>query len=359
MSLHLHTLTNIFPFLQKVVWIFFLVCLSAFFSGTETALFSLSRAQREAWVHDKDPAGIRIRWLLQKPRRLITTLILGNEIVNISLSALITGIVSQLLPQLQPVWIGLLATFCIIPLLILFGEFLPKTIAMRFAPTWARIVSGFMVILSWILWIPRTLVSMISGAIVFVLSRKAAKQEEPKALREQELRTLVDLGSEEGEIQTTERRMIHNVFDFGDLTVGQVMTKTPQIFSLPLDMPLARMVEKVSQTDYARVPLYRGKPENIVGILFAKDLVGYYYGDLQGRALSDLLHPPLFVPKRAKCERLFREFQRRKIHIALVVDEYGKLAGLTTMDDLLLALFGNLTEPNLEPPHQNSQEVAS
>ncbi len=356
MAISIHSLTQVFPFLQKVVWIFLLVCLTAFFAGTETALFSLSRAQREAWEHEKDPKGLRILWLLKKPRRLITTLILGNEVVNISFSALITGIFTQLFPSLPPIGIGFVATACSIPILILFGEFFPKTIAMRFSSSWARIVSGPMIVITWLLWIPRSLISLIAGAIVFVFSGKRKKQEERVALREQELRTLVDLGNAEGEIQPTERKLIHNVFDFGDLTVAQVMTKPSKVFSLPVEIPLSKLVERVSQKEYARIPIYRGKSENILGILFAKDLVGYYSGELQGRALIDLLHPPFFVPKRAKCERLFREFQRRKIHMALVVDEYGKLAGLVTMEDLLQTLFGNLSETTSEPSSTERSE---
>ena len=115
-------------------------------------------------------------------------------------------------------------------------------------------------------------------------------------------------------------------------------------------LPLARIVETVSKQRYSRVPVFRGRRDNVVGILLAKDLVGYNYGDLEGRPLADLLHPPLFVPKRAKCERLLREFQRRKTHMAMVVDEYGRLAGLVTMEDLLRPLFADLTRtPTLQP----------
>jgi len=122
------------------------------------------------------------------------------------------------------------------------------------------------------------------------------------------------------------------------------MTAARQVFALPIDLPLGRVVEAVTRQRYSRVPVYRGRRDNIVGVLFAKDIVGYSTGDshLMGKSLADLLHPPLFVPRRAKCDRVFREFQRRKNHMALVVDEYGRLAGLLTMEDLLQSLFGDI-----------------
>jgi CBS domain containing-hemolysin-like protein len=232
-----------------------------------------------------------------------------------------------------------------VPLIIFFGELLPKTIGLKLAPRWARVVSSPTVLLTWALWIPRLVVSGVAGAVVFLLGGPGARQREAQpVLREQEFRTLVDMGSAEGEIAGTERRMIHSVFEFGDLTVGKVMTRAEKVFALPVEMPLARLVEAVSRQRYSRVPVYKGRRDNVIGILFAKDLVGYVRGDLRGRQVSELLHPPLFVPRRAKCDRLFREFQRRKTHLALVVDEYGKLAGLVTMEDLLQALFGDLAD---------------
>jgi putative hemolysin len=166
-----------------------------------------------------------------------------------------------------------------------------------------------------------------------------------------------------GELQVAERRLIHNVFEFGDTTVGKVMSPADKVFALPYEMPLGRMVEAVSAERYSRVPIYRAlrssgrggkgkagtgevKPAamEVIGILLAKDLVGYATGSLEGHTIQELLHPPLFVPRTTKCDTLFREFQRRKTHLALVVDEYGRLAGLVTMEDLLEELFGEIAD---------------
>lgn len=335
---------------------------AGFFSGTETALLSLSRPRREALrqTASTDPASARVVWLLSDPRRLITTIILGNELTNILLSSAMTEAVTRLFASLperlsnrvdvlsassRDAAIALVATLLTVPLLVTFGELIPKTVGIKLAERWARVVSRPTVVLTWILWVPRTIISTLAdGILLLLLGRKARHTEAAPVLSEREFRTLVDIGSAEGEIQGTERKLIHNVLDFGDLTVGKLMTPERSVFALPQDMPLLRIVEAVSRQRYSRVPIYRGRRDNIVGILYAKDLVGYSYGDLEGRPLSDLLHPPLFVPQRAKCERVFREFQRRKTMIAMVVDEYGRLAGLLTMEDLLHSLFGDLAE---------------
>lgn len=337
---------------------------AGFFSGTETALLSLSRTRREVLRQNAatDPASARVLWLLSDPRRLITTIIIGNELTNILLSEVMTESVTRLfrlLPRLsaglQPssidVLVAIVATLLTVPLLVTFGELIPKTVGIKLAERWALIVSWLLKVLTWVLWVPRVLVSTVSDLLLLVLmGPKGRHTEAAPVLSEREIRTLVDLGQAEGEIRGAERKLIHNVLDFGDLTVGNLMTSERNVFAVPVAMPLARIVETVSKQRYSRVPVYRGRRDNVIGILLAKDLVGYNYGDLEGRPLADLLHPPLFVPKRAKCERLLREFQRRKTHMAMVVDEYGRLAGLVTMEDLLRPLFADLMRtPTLQP----------
>ncbi len=344
--------------LMHALYVLPLLLSAGFFSGTETAMLSLGMAQREALrqAAATDRTSARLLSLLQNPRRLITTLILGNEITNILLSEVMTQVVKnfyELLPAkslraFSPSREGLTAvtaTLLTVPVLVTFGELIPKTIGIKLAERWARVVSRPIVLLTWVLWLPRLAVSTVSDAVLFLLLGRRSRQSEPApVLNEKQFRTLVDLGSAEGELHRTEAKLIHNVLDFGDLNVGVVMTPARQVFALPVELPLGRVVELVTRQRYSRVPVYRGRRDNIVGLLFTKDIVGYSAGEahLQGRSLADILHPPLFVPRRAKCERVFREFQRRKTHMALVVDEYGRLAGLVTMEDLLQSLFGDI-----------------
>ena len=351
------SLGGVIAALQHALFVVPLLLCAGFFSGTETALMSLGMAQREVLRRDaaQNRTSARILWLLADPRRLITTIILGNEITNVLLSEVTTDVTHRLFSLLptgrwryvSPSHEGLIAvttTLITVPLLVIFGELIPKTIGIKLAERWAAMVSRPTVLLTWILWIPRILISSVADAVLFLLLRGRRQLDLSPALDEKQFRTLVDLGSAEGEIQRTEAKLIHNVLDFGDLTVGNIMTLAQKVYALPTDLPLGRVVEMVTRQRYSRVPVYRGRRDNIIGLLFAKDLVGYSAGDstMHGKSLSELLHPPLFVPRRAKCERVFREFQRRKTHMALVVDEYGRLAGLITMEDLLQSLFGDI-----------------
>lgn len=368
---------SLFSTLQHGLWLFPLLACAGFFSGTETALLSLSLPQREALRQAKDSASRRILWLLSNPRRLITTIILGNELTNILLSELMTDVVTglwRLFPSTnlgigsRDALIALVATFLTVPALVTVGELIPKTIGIKIAERWSRAVSGPTMVLTYALALPRLIISGIAAAVLWLFGQRPQYREGgAPVLSQTQLRTLVDLGSAEGELKGPEAQLIHNVLDFGDTTVGEIMTPAKDVFALPMDLPLSRLVESVARQRYSRVPMYRGRRDNVQGIVFAKDLVGYSYGDLEGRPLVDLLHPALFVPRRAKCDRVFREFQRRRIHIAMVVDEYGRLAGLVTMEDLLHSLFGDLAKsgnelpavPQSEPPAAGAEAAAA
>jgi CBS domain containing-hemolysin-like protein len=335
---------------------------SAFFSGSETALFSLSRVTREALATRGDPASRRVLELLANPRRLIVTVILCNELINISTSSVAAQLSARALPWMRETAQVALTAAVMVPVMLMAGEMTPKSLALRVAERWARVVSRPLQFFATLVAPLRWVVSGVAGAVVWLLGgRRPAAQE---GLREEEFRALVDVGSEMGELQVAERRLIHNVFEFGDTTVGKVMTPADKVFALPYEMPLGRLVEAVSAERYSRVPIYKtparpagrgaprrtpvvdGKPLHmeVIGILLAKDLVGYAAGHLEGHTVQDLLHPPLFVPRTTKCDSLFREFQRKKTHLALVVDEYGRLAGLVTMEDLLEELFGEIAD---------------
>jgi putative hemolysin len=333
---------------------------SAFFAGSETALFSLTRVTRQALETRTDRASRRVIEMLANPRRLIVTIILCNEI-NIASSSLAATVVSQVAPGWRETAQVLTATGVMLPLILLAGEMTPKSLALRLGERWARATSAPLSLLTGLITPVRLVLQIVAGAVVMLVGGRTPAREE--GLREEEFRALVDVGSEEGELQVAERRLIHNVFEFGDNTVGKVMTPADKVFALPYEMPLGRMVEAVANSRFSRVPVYRGDgrsdgragdgrrqkgarggPMDVVGILLAKDLVGYAQGLLEGHTIQDLLRPVLFVPRTTKCDQLFREFQRKRTHIALVVDEYGRLAGLVTMEDLLEELFGEIAD---------------
>jgi magnesium and cobalt exporter, CNNM family len=351
--------------IERLAGIAALLVASGMFSGTETALLSLSRVKREAMATRNDGRDRAVLSLLAHPRRLIVTIILCNEVVNVAVSALAAGVGEHAVHRLgvhRDLWVTVATAAITVPLLVLLGDMTPKTIALRAAEKWARAMAGVLRLFTWVVAPVRVVVQLVSDVIVNILGGRARSPE--AGIREAEFRALVDVGEAEGEVEVAERKLIHKVFEFGDRTVGEVMTKGDQLFTLPYEMPLGRLVEAVAASRYSRVPIVRRAvaatptrkereptgqvkrpaPEEVVGVLYAKDLVGYARGHLEGHTIQDLLRPAFFVPRSTKCDRLFREFQRRKTHIALVVDEYGRLSGVVTMEDLLEELFGEIVD---------------
>ena len=348
--------------IEKLLLTIVLLAMSGFFSGTETALFSLSRIKREAIKNRNEPNDRAVLRLLGDSRRLMVNIIVCNELVNVSISTLMAGIGEHAAERFgvhQHLWITVGTAAVTVPLVVLVGDMTPKTLAIRLGDRWARVAARPLEVFSVLVTPLRLLVQLVSESLLRIFGTRPAVQAE--GLREEEFRALVDVGEQEGEVEKAERKLIHNVFEFGDRGVVEVMTRAEEVFALPYEMPLGRIVEAVSTSRYSRVPIYRraGKTGSgagaganlghVVGVLFAKDLVGYARGHLEGRALADLIKPPFFVPKSTKCDRLFREFQRRKIHMALVVDEYGRLVGLVTMEDLLEELFGEIADEKESP----------
>jgi putative hemolysin len=316
---------------------------AAFFAGSETALFSLSRVQRERLSRSQSAADRYVATLLANPRRLIATVLVGSEVLAVTFAALAATVVRAVLPTAgDGALLGVTALFAV-PLLLVLGEITPKTIGLRAAERWSRLCArplGLFTVLATPL---RAVLEALAGLVSRIFGGGAAPAV-PGAIGEAEFRALVDVGSEEGELEAAERRLIHNVFAFGDKTVSEIMVPASKVVSLSYDLPILRLVAEVAKTGLSRIPIHRGRKEEVIGILYAKDLVGSSTGRLKGRTVKDLLRPPMYVPKTTKCDRVFREFQRQRMHLAMVVDEYGRLVGLVTMEDLLVSLFGPIRE---------------
>jgi putative hemolysin len=342
-------LTGLPAMLPRLALMGLLIVLSAFFAGSETALFSLSRVTRERLGRSPSSTDRYVVSLLRDPRRLIATILVGNELINITFSSLAASVVRVVLPAAGEVGLVVASTAVTVPLLLLLGEITPKTVALRTAEGWAKVAARPIGVFALLTAPVRLVVAAIAGGAVRLLGGRSGPEKE-KAIDEAEFRALVDVGSEEGTLEAAERRLIHNVFAFGDRVVAEIMTPARKLVSLSFDLPIARLVAEVARSGLSRLPIHRGRKEDIIGILFAKDLVGTSFGRLKGRSVKDLLHPPMYVPKTTKCDRLFREFQRKRTHLALVVDEYGRLVGLVTMEDLLVALFGPIRDEKQAPP---------
>jgi putative hemolysin len=317
------------------------VLVSGFCSGSEVALFSLRRVDREQLARSQSALDRRILKLLERPRRLIATVLIGNEAFNSFLAVLALIVVGHFAAARElSLWaIGGIALGVSLPLIVLVAEVTSKTLAAKAPLTWARVcvlpLSGFAVVVT-----PLRLVVNFLAEVLLRPLGDAARTRPARDLSEQEFKSLVDAGSAQGQVDARERRLIHRVFEFSDKNVGQVMTPRDRIFALSYDLPMQRLAKEIAARGFSRVPIYQKSVDNVRGILNAKDLVSIATGQAPTRPLNELLHEPLFVPRTTPVKRLFLTFKQKKVHMAIVVSEYGKVLGLVTMDDLLAQIFG-------------------
>jgi len=315
---------------------------SFFFSGTETALFSLQPVDRQRFEHEGGRTGQRILALLERQAALISSILLGNESTNIAISALGAFLFAALAPG-RP-WLNVVV---LTPALLLLSEITPKVIAYRYNVRWARAVvwplSGFVVLVSPVRWLLSSAITVL-GRPLGVRGPKAAER-----IAESEIRTLLEQGAASGDVDEREREIIEAVFEFDDISVGRLMTPLPEVFAIPVDIAWPDLLARCRDDGHSRVPVYEGRIDNVVGVLLLKDLLKYRRRPPAGpRQLRSMLMPPVFVPRSKPADIMLREFLERRYHMACVVNEHGTLVGLVTLDDLLSELVGDLLDPEDE-----------
>jgi Mg2+/Co2+ transporter CorB len=321
-----------------------LICLllSAFFAGSETALTASSRASMARLEKHGNKSAAVVNRLLKSRERLLGALLFGNNAVNIAASALATGILLA--------WFGkagvLYATVVMTAIVVIFSEVLPKTAAFNAPDRFALIVARPM------LWIVRLLGPVLMGieALVrWLLNRIGMKVgvDQPVLSAHEELRGAVDLLHREGGVEKLARDMFGGVLDLPELVVSDVMVHRTNMITLKVDDPPAEVVDAVIASPVTRIPFWRDNPENIVGVLHVKDLLRALHavdGDTAKVDIAALLTQPWFVPDTRPVSEQLKAFRRRKTPFALVVDEYGEVEGLVTLEDILEEIVGDITD---------------
>jgi magnesium and cobalt exporter, CNNM family len=305
---------------------------SALLAASETALFALARMQHTR-ASLGDAAARAVESLLRRPLESLVVIIGFNEAINVFAECLAT---TFLLTWLGPLggWISVPVMFVLV---LLVSDITPKTFALGFPAAVARV----------------TALPLAAVAVVFhPLARLFVPEEAPPGapLSESEFKALVVASERFGQVAPAERELIDKVFAFGSRRVSEIMTPRERIFALDLDTAVDRIIAEVAHGHYSRVPVYRGNPNNIVGVLRAKDLIARRLESAPPR-LERLVREPYFVPPGKTLGELFDELRRRRYQLAFVVDEYGQLLGLVTLEDLLEELFGELRDEfELEGP---------
>ena len=342
-----------YTFWFELILFAFLMAFSAFFSSSETALFSLSSVQLEQMRRKGHPRVDLIERLLTRPRRLIMTILIGNELSNVAASVISATIIIRLMGTGSE-WINLLV---MVPILLLVGEVTPKTLAIRnniaFADFECRPIEFFALIVKPLRWLIRTVADVF---ITFIIGKERSHG---NIITEDMVRVLAHDAVGEGALDRTEAQFIDHIFDFGNKTLEDVMTPRSDIFFLPLKSSIFEKVEELRRTRHTKVPIYREHRDNIVGILYARDLLGADLEKLSAdpQEFIKLLREPYFVPESKQAAELFNTFRERRMSCALTVDEYGGVTGLVTMEDLLECIFGDIHSPSDISSHVYIKEL--
>ncbi len=313
-----------------------LLFLSAFFSGSECALFSLSQVRLERFEQEEDKKGKLIVELLKNPRRVLISILSVNMFVNIYSSTLAERIAERVLGEM-----GLEISIVVMGFLILvFGEIAPKTIAIHNAERISFTVAPIISTVSKVIFPVRRLVRAIVDLIIRLVSMGEPPPE--SGITEEELKVALEAGGQEGVLDLKEKEMMQRVIDLGKKRAADVMSPKTQMFTLDIDSPIDEVISSIREKRYSRIPVYKGDFDNVVGILYAKDLLGAKGKD--DFEMSRRLRSVSFVPEQKRAGEILREFRRDRIHIALAVDEYGSVSGLVTMEDLLEEIFGKVAD---------------
>lgn len=316
-----------------------LLLTAAIFAASEASLFSLSRPQLESIKKTRPNLYRLIRNLVQKPEGLLSTLIIGNECVNILIGTFVATLMQSNLPTVDPKVAGILSVLTSTLLLLLFSEILPKVIGFRL-PILSASILVYPASWAHFLFTPfRKVFVTLSGEILKIFNIRPLNN---AALSEKDLLNLIEAGEESGSLDQEEKQMIYNVFRFSDRSVQSVITPWTNVFTIYDDCTVSDTLSQVREKTFSRVPVISRTNQAVVGILYTKELLKLLLeSDLSvnADALKKASFPPYIVSSHKKISRLFREFKQKKIHIALVVNEYGNYLGVVTLEDLLNALF--------------------
>ena len=326
---------------NNLILILLLLFLSGFFCLSEGSLFSLGRHQLDRLKKEGKNSSKLIEKLLKDPYKLIITILFADEVVNVAYTSLIGLTVKGILDNSSNQSVMLISIAIASPSLLLLGEIGPKTLGVKYPRVIATTISYplhiFHVLITPIRWV----LMVLSIGFTRVLGGKIEYEHNEKFTPE-EVKTLVSIGSEEGVITEIEKKLVGSLFKLEDVPAHKIMTPSIDCFLLPVNLSRSQALYEVKKRGFSRTPVYKGDKDNIVGVLYAKDLLSFDISE--EKTNKKLLKPPYFIPRTKMAFDLLREFQQQRIHIAIVVDEYGRLDGIVTMEDILEELFGEIED---------------
>lgn len=321
----------------RTIILLILLLLSALFSGAETALTAINKLRMRSLADDDVKEANTVIKLLENPTKMISALLICNNIVNISASALTTTMV---IDTFGSKWVGL-ATGILTLLLLIFGEITPKSISTVKAEKIALKVSGLVLLLTKLLTPVIFIFNKLCNGVLLLL--RIDMSEKSPSMTESELRTIIEASHEEGVLESEERRIMANVVDFGDSLAKDVMVPRIDMAFASVDLTYDELIEAFAEDKYTRLPVYSESRDNIIGIVNLKDLF-FYNGSKEDFNITDIMREPYFTYEYKKTSELLIEMRRESIALAIVLDEYGATAGLITIEDILEEIVGEIRD---------------
>lgn len=316
-----------------IILLVILIVFSAFFSGAETAFMSIPKLRILHLIEQKKKNAQIIYNLRMNPHRLLVTILIGNNLANIS-AASVAGVVGQSI--FKNLGLGIAIGFMTLIILI-FGEIIPKAYSIRYSEKISLFIAPIVLFFTYFFY-PVS----ISLDFINVLIKKFGSKEKKPLVTEEEVHTIIKVGEHEGSIKKEEREMISSIFEMDDTEVKEIMVPRVDIFALNYDRKINDVIYEIINKGYSRIPVYNKTIDNIKGIVYVKDILTYLAKGNLNAQLKEMMKPALFVTENRIISTLLKHFKEKKIHIALVVDEYGGTQGLVTIEDILEELVGEI-----------------
>ena len=351
--------------ISRLIVLIILIGVNAFFAATEMAFISLNDAKIEKQTKEGNKKAKQIKKMLKEPTRFLSTIQIGITLAGFLSSAFAAdAFASELAPILDNLIPLSLATWTNISIIIItiilsyfslvFGELVPKRIAMKNPE---RIAFGSIGIVKFIYTFTAPFVKLLTWSTNVVSKIFGVTGSEEEIVTEEEIRMMIDVGEEKGSIEENEKELINNVFEFNDKVASEVMIHRKEIYAIDVKSEITDILSDLKEYKYSRIPVYEENIDNIVGMLYIKDLLAYAYLKKEAK-IKKLMREVYFVPENKPINELFRELQKTKHQIAVVLDEYGGTAGLITMEDIIEELVGNIFDEydDVEPEYEQIDE---
>jgi putative hemolysin len=337
----------------QVLFLLGLIALNAFFAASEMAFITLNDNKIKMMADEGDPKAILLERVLSHPTKFLSTIQIGITMAGFLASAFASDsfsgpLVTLIYPYLQIFTeatvrsiVMVVITLVLSLISLIFGELVPKRVAMNYSE---GIAFSVVKVIYWISILFHPFVKFLTFSTnIIVRLFGIDPNKEPNAVTEEEIRMMVDVGEEKGSIRDTEKEMINNIFEFDNINVSDIMTHRTDVSGIEVNASFDEVKKIVFEEQYTRFPVYEETIDDIIGILHVKDLLQFIeHQQIINFNLKALLREPYFVPESKKTDELFRELQKRKVHIAVVIDEYGGTAGIITIEDLIEEIVGNI-----------------